>query len=175
MAFDLDVFQQEGWEEVLSGNNVALFGRAGCGKSTLLRLIIEHGRRVHGTDHFGIIAWTTHAASLIGGQMLHKFLRLGIAELPKTFVLCKVRGSPFVRQTIMDTKLIVIDEVPHTSARWFTIFEYVVRQLAVAHKQSLPWGGVQLVGTFPWFSIFVVTNLTNPAPRPPPLPPRRIL
>lgn len=33
-------------------------------------------------------------------------------------------------------------------ARWFTVFEYVVRQLSPAYKHALPWGGVQIIGTF---------------------------
>lgn len=146
MAFDLDLSQHSAWEGFLAGKNVGLFGRAGCGKSTVLKRAIDRARSVHGEAGVGVVSWTTAAAKLIDGQTMHKFLRIGIAELPKERILEAVKRNKFVRHKVAHTSILFIDKVPLIPTRWFTIFEYVVRQLAPAGKQGRPWGGCQVVG-----------------------------
>lgn len=149
MQFELDHSQQRAWEAFLSRKNVGLFGRAGCAKSIALRRCIAHAHCAHGASHVGIITWTTSAAaSILGGQTLHRFLRIGLAELPKEPVLEKVRANVFVMEKIKHIKVVFIDELPQLAASWFGVFEYVVRLLAVAHKRSFPWGGCHVVGMF---------------------------
>jgi len=109
MPFDLDASQQSAWEGFLAGKNVGLFGRAGCGKSAVLTRAIAHVRRVHVIDRVGVMAWTTAAAKMIAGQTLHKFLQVGIAELPKEHVLEKVKGNVFVRAKVSKTAVIIIE------------------------------------------------------------------
>lgn len=145
MAFDLDLSQHSAWEGFLAGKNVGLFGRAGCGKSTVLKRAIDRARSVHGEAGVGVVSWTTAAAKLIDGQTMHKFLRIGIAELPKERILEAVKRNKFVRHKVAHTSILFIDEVPLIPTRWFTIFEYVVRQLAPAGKQGRPWGGCQVI------------------------------
>lgn len=145
--FDLDPSQQQAWELFVSGKNVGLFGRAGSGKSTVLGRAIARARRVHGVANVGVMAWTTTAAKIIDGCTFHKFLSIKVEERPKEVILQNVLGKKFVRDKVRKTKVIFIDEVPQFAARWFTVFEYVVRQLAPPYKQALPWGGVQVVGT----------------------------
>lgn len=159
MAYDLDCSQQDAWEAYLSGKNVALFGRAGSGKSVVLRRCIAHAQRMHGVNKVGIVAWTTHAASLIGGITMHKFLRIGIAELPKEAVLEKVRGNMYTKEMLKNVKVIVIDELPQMASRWLVVFEYVVRQMAMSHKQSMPWGGCQVVGALSLCAVSHVSSL----------------
>lgn len=146
MVLELDESQQRAWDLFVDGKNVGLFGRAGCGKSAVLTEAISYAKRRVGADRVAVVAWTTHAASLIGGSTFHKFLSIGIAELPKEVVLSKVRGNIFTRSKVNRLKLIVVDEVPQFASRWFAVFEYVVRQLAPRSKHAQPWGGVQLVG-----------------------------
>ncbi|OSX79642.1 hypothetical protein BU14_0074s0072, partial [Porphyra umbilicalis] len=129
MAFDLDASQQSAWEGFLAGKNVGLFGRAGCGKSAVLTRAIAHARRVHGVDQ------------MIDGQTLHKFLQVGIAELPKERVLEKVKANLFVRAEVTKTTVIFIDELPLIAARWISVLEYVVRQLAPGVRHGRPWVG----------------------------------
>lgn len=148
MSFDLDESQQEAWELYLGKKNVCLFGRAGCGKSTLLLRAIAHAQRTHGTNRVVVLAWTNFAANLAGGQTLHKFLRVGIADVPKEIILEKVRCNAFARESVKAAKVIFIDELPQFPARWFAVLEYVVRQLALDSHQGRPWGGIHVVGTF---------------------------
>lgn len=78
--------------------------------------------------------------------MLHKFERVGIAELPKEAILDKVTGDSFIKQKVHHTKFVVIDELPQVLSLWVSILEFVVRQLAVPHRQCLPWGGFHMLG-----------------------------
>lgn len=148
MAFDLDRSQQSAWESYLAGKNVGLFGRAGCGKSAVLKRAIAHARRVHGAERVDVMAWTTAAAKMIDGRTLHKFLRVGIAELPKDRVLDSVKNNRFVHRSVANTAVIFIDELPLIPTRWLTILEYVVRQLGPDSKHGRPWGRCQVVGKF---------------------------
>lgn len=79
---------------------------------------------------------------------LPQVLSIGIAQVPKEVILQKVRGNLLVRDKVCRVKTIFIDEIPQFAARWFVIFEYVVRHLAPPSKHGLPWGGVQVVGTW---------------------------
>lgn len=154
MSFDLDEYQQSAWELFLSGKNVALFGRAGCGKSAVLSRAIDYAQRVHGATGVGVMAWTSQAASLINGMTFHKFLAIGIAELPKEVILEKVRSNHFVSSKVRATRVIFIDEVALFPARWFAVLEFVVRQLAPPFAQAKPWGDVQVVGkSAPFLSV----------------------
>jgi len=145
--FDLDESQQLAWELYLTKKNVAVFGRAGCGKSTVMLRAIAHARRMHGGEHVGDLAWTNRAASLIGGQTICKFLRVGGAALSKEDVLATVKGNAAAKAHIARVRVIFIDELSLVVARWFGVLEYVVRQLAVPCMQALPWGGCQVVST----------------------------
>lgn len=146
MSFDLDEYQQSAWELFLSSKNVALFGRAGCGKSAVLSRAVDYAQRVHGATGVGLMAWTSQAASLINGMTFHKFLAIGIAELPNEVILEKVRSNHIVSSKVRATRVILIDEVALFPARWFAVLEFVVRQLAPPFAHAKPWGGVQVVG-----------------------------
>lgn len=146
MAFDFDESQQEAWELYLGRKSVGLFGRAGCGKSAVLLRAIAHAQRTHGMNRVVVLAWTNFAANLVGGQTLHKFLRVGIADIPKEAVLQKVNSNTCARESVKAAKVIFIDELPMFPERWFKVLEYVVRQLAVDSRQGRPWGGIQVIG-----------------------------
>lgn len=143
--FDLDDTQQRAWELYLSKKNVGIFGRAGCGKSTVMLRAINHARRVHGDKNVGVMAWTNSAASRIGGQTVHKFLGVGLAQLPKERVFDIVSGNAATRYRIKSARVIFIDELPMMAARWFRVLEHVMRKHATRCKQALPWGGCQVI------------------------------
>lgn len=153
--FDLDDTQQRAWELYLSKKNVGIFGRAGCGKSTVMLRAINHARRVHGDKNVGVMAWTNSAASRIGGQTVHKFLGVGLAQLPKERVFDIVNGNAATRYRIKSARVIFIDELPMMAARWFRVLEHVMRKHAMRCKQALPWGGCQVIGAFLISSIHV--------------------
>lgn len=145
MSFELDAYQLHTWDLFISGKNIGLFGRACCGKSAVLTRAIAHARLEFGRDRVGVMAWRTHAASLIGGTTFHKFLSIRIAELPKEVILENLPGNAFARAKPTKVKVIFLDEVPKVSTRWLAVFENVMRQIASPERKALPWGGIQVV------------------------------
>ena len=101
--------------KILENSNLFITGGAGSGKTTLTRAIIEHVH-THG-QKVASLASTGMAATLIGGQTLHSFFDLGIAnsqdELERNG---KLECSKKVHKLIHSMNLIVIDEISMVSA-----------------------------------------------------------
>lgn len=100
---------------ILETSNLFITGGAGSGKTTLTRAIIEHAQ-THG-KRVASLASTGMAATLIGGQTLHSFFDLGIAnsqeELERNG---KLECSKKIHKLIHSMDFIVIDEVSMVSA-----------------------------------------------------------
>lgn len=101
--------------KILENSNLFITGGAGSGKTTLTRALIEHAN-THG-KRVASLASTGMAATLIGGQTLHSFFDLGIAnsqeELERNG---KLECSKKVHKLIHSMNLIVIDEISMVSA-----------------------------------------------------------
>jgi ATP-dependent exoDNAse (exonuclease V) alpha subunit len=101
--------------KILETSNLFITGGAGSGKTTLTRALIEHAN-THG-KRVASLASTGMAATLIGGQTLHSFFDLGIAnsqeELERNG---KLECSKKIHKLIHSMSLIVIDEISMVSA-----------------------------------------------------------
>ena len=124
--------------------NVFLTGGAGTGKTTLTRKIIEHyeneGKKV------AKLASTGMAATLIGGQTLHSFLDLGIADsIEELEQKGKLETKKKVKKLVSSMDLIIIDEISMVSAPLFEMIrlrllqsDFKGRLLAVGDFLQLP-------------------------------------
>jgi len=127
-----------------SKQNVFLTGGAGTGKTTLTRKIIEHysaeGRKI------AKLASTGMAATLIGGQTLHSFLDLGIADsIEELERQGRLEIKNKVKKLIASMDLIIIDEISMVSAPLFEMIRLRLLQsdfkgalLAVGDFLQLP-------------------------------------
>ena len=98
--------------------NLFLTGGAGTGKTTLTRKVIEHyedeGKKV------AKLASTGMAATLIGGQTLHSFLDLGIADSIEDLELKgKLEIKKKIKKLVASMDIIIIDEISMVSAPLF--------------------------------------------------------
>jgi len=117
-----------------------LTGGAGTGKTTLTRDVIEHfeseGKKV------AKLASTGMAATLIGGQTLHSFLDLGIADsIEELEQKGKLELKKKIKKLITSMDLIIIDEISMVSA---SLFEMIRLRLL----QSGFKGSLMVVGDF---------------------------
>ncbi len=100
---------------ILETSNLFITGGAGSGKTTLTRSIIEEAQKKG--QKVACLASTGMAATLIGGQTLHSFFDLGIANSQEELELRgKLECSKKVRTLIGSMSLIVIDEISMVSA-----------------------------------------------------------
>jgi len=114
--------------------NVFLTGGAGTGKTTLTREVIEYftseGKKV------AKLASTGMAATLIGGQTLHSFLDLGIADSIEELELKgKLEVKKKVKKLVASMDLIIIDEISMVSAALFEMIR--LRLLQSGFKGTL--------------------------------------
>ncbi len=114
--------------------NVFLTGGAGTGKTTLTRKIIEHysseGKKV------AKLASTGMAATLIGGQTLHSFLDLGIADsIEELEQKGKLEIKKKIKKLIASMELIIIDEISMVSGPLFEMIR--LRLLQSDYKGAL--------------------------------------
>jgi len=133
-------YERETLSHLQNGSNVFLTGGAGVGKTTLTREIIAAFEA--DAKKVAKLASTGMAATLIGGQTLHSFFDLGIAnDVDALEQNGKYEPKKKVKKLIHSMDLIVIDEISMVSDK---LFEMIVLRLEQADFQ----GVLLVVGDF---------------------------
>ncbi|MEO1937893.1 MAG: AAA family ATPase [Sulfurimonas sp.] len=133
-------YKEKTLSHLQNGRNVFLTGGAGVGKTTLTRELIaayeSEAKKV------AKLASTGMAATLIGGQTLHSFFDLGIADdIDALERNGKFEPKKKVKKLIHSMDLIVIDEISMVSDK---LFEMILLRL----QQSEFKGALLVVGDF---------------------------
>ncbi len=120
------------------GQHVLLTGPAGSGKTHALRTFINESKRAGKT--VSVTATTGLAASHLGGNTIHSWSGIGIAdELPDDFAkfLSKTR-----QETIKKTDVLIIDEISMLHDYRLDMVDRVARTV---RESDEPFGGIQVV------------------------------
>ncbi|OSX76518.1 hypothetical protein BU14_0188s0036 [Porphyra umbilicalis] len=141
----LDPSQSRACALVLSGCNVALFGRAGSGKSEVMRRMISEAQARWGAEHVAVGSLSGSAALVIGGQTLHSLFGMDTRPLSREAWLREALRSPHVVWRLNSLRVLFIDEVCTISSSLFMKLAYVMRRVAPPHLQHLPFAGCQIV------------------------------
>lgn len=125
-----------------NGENIFITGGGGVGKSYLLNQLKSYYK-----DDLQITSTTGISAINIGGQTLHSWVGIGIADKPITDVVKKIKRKPTLFKQIITCKKLAIDEVSMLDN---ITMEYVDNVLKILRENNKPFGGIQviLVGDF---------------------------
>lgn len=141
------------------GRNVFLTGSAGAGKTYTLNKFIEWGWA--SGKHLAITASTGIAATHIGGQTIHAFSGIGIAEEIDKGFFTKWGFKEFKAPSIREVDVLIIDEISMLGRKQFEMVDTVFRKV---RRKSEPFGGVQLIVCGDFFQLPPISrDAKNPA------------
>ena len=128
-----------------TGANVFLTGESGRGKTHTVNSYVKYLRSC-GVEP-AITASTGIAATHIGGQTIHAWSGIGIKSVITNPDLDFISQKERVVKRVLNTKVLIIDEISMLSADTLASVEWVCREL---RQSSESFGGVQviLVGDF---------------------------
>ncbi|CAG8656466.1 27639_t:CDS:2, partial [Gigaspora margarita] len=117
---------------------------AGIGKSFLLEYLIEKLKLKYNNKGVMVTATMGLAVLLIGRIMIHKFSQIGVINRTKEEIILKIKNSHFLLKHIINTKVLIIDEISMLSCDAFDLINEVLQEI---HGNIKPFGGVQLIIT----------------------------
>jgi len=135
-------------KEFFDGRNVLLSGAAGTGKSYVVQLIFSF-LQFHQIT-VGKTALTGVAAFNIGGQTLHSFAGLGLAQEDVKTLIQLVGQKKKALGRILACQVLIIDEVSMMKADLMNKLDAVFRYY---RYNNHPFGGVQLLLVGDWLQL----------------------
>lgn len=122
---------------IRQGRNLFITGGAGVGKSYLLHQIKkELGETMHVTSTTGISALN------VGGQTLHSWSYIGIANRSVESVVNGIMVSSMKKEILTECKIVAIDEISMLDD--FTL-DYINAVLKKVRNNQMPFGGIQVL------------------------------
>ncbi|KNA07259.1 hypothetical protein SOVF_173520 [Spinacia oleracea] len=134
--------QLQVFEAIERRQSVFVTGSAGTGKTMLVQELIKLLRKIYGKRNVSVTAPTGVVACALGGQTLHSFAGVGLAEADAETLLSRVLDNRTVIKRWKTIKALVIDEISMVEGELFDKLEYIARTIREIDE---PWGGIQLV------------------------------
>ena len=125
-----------------NGENIFITGGGGVGKSFLLNNLKKHYK-----DDLSLTSTTGISAINIGGQTLHSWAGIGIADKPVNDTVKKIKNRSSLFKQLNKCKKLAIDEISMLDN---LTMDYVNEVLKQVRGTDRPFGGIQiiLVGDF---------------------------
>ncbi len=131
-------------------NHILVSGEAGSGKSNLLGRFREHFPDISIVSKSGdplvISAPTGVSAINVDGETIHRVLGLGLADESPAELFRTISSNRFryakTWKFLMDTRILVIDEISMVTPALFQILDYMFRS---ARGNPFPFGGVHVI------------------------------
>lgn len=149
--------QQSAVDLVRNGANVFLTGAAGTGKSLTLSSMIDQAldldEVVYVTATTGVAAANLReAAGQVGVRTFHSWASIGLGKYAASAHAKFIRRNTEARERIVNTDLLIIDEVSMMDPAFLAKVNDVVQIVrgwdpATRHIADKPFGGIQLVFT----------------------------
>jgi ATP-dependent DNA helicase PIF1 len=122
------------------GDNIFVTGSAGTGKSFLLQYIKQN----YSGSGLVVTASTGIAAVNIGGQTIHSWSAIGLANKPAREIIANLFSPKLskIRRRIKLARILAIDEISMISAATFDLLNEVLKAVRQNEK---PFGGLQII------------------------------
>jgi len=144
--------QIEAFKILQAGHNVLLTGPAGSGKTYLLNRFISHLKKKK--IGVAITASTGIAATHIGGRTIHSWAGIGIKDKLGARELKSLTKKSYLKKQLERTEVLIIDEISMLHAHRLDMVDMVCRAFK---KNSLPFGGIQLIMSGDFFQLPPIT------------------
>lgn len=128
-----------------SKENVFLTGSAGTGKSHVVRRYLSESEK-----EIPVLAPTGAAAILVNGITFHRFFGLRTAELDDEKVIERAYDDTRVRNRILRTSEIIIDEISMINPRIFELANEITKRVKTNGKV---FGGIRIIVTGDFFQL----------------------
>ena len=132
--------QQGFFTEFFKGRNIFLTGPAGVGKSHCLKVLFEFMNKK--MIFVAKTALTGVAALNIGGQTIHSWAGMGLADEDTKSIVDKARNNKRARERVRGTGILFVDEVSMSSADLLNKLDAVMKD---ARHNDDPFGGAQVI------------------------------
>lgn len=137
-----------------TGANVFLTGEPGSGKTHTVNSFISW-LRDSGIEP-SVTAATGIAATHVGGQTLHSWSGIGIADSLSPAEIDRIASREHVSRRINKAKVLIIDEISMLSSGTFAMADAVCREV---RRSELPFGGLQVILVGDFFQLPPVAKL----------------
>lgn len=141
---NLSETQKIAFELFKDGKNLLILGAAGCGKSFLIKTMQEYIKVEKKEKQMYLTSTTGISAYNIGGITIHSFMGIGTGEMEISNLIKKVYRKKMYRQRIINTDILVIDEISMLSAELFEKLNKICQHI---RKNNAFFGGIQIILT----------------------------
>jgi GTPase SAR1 family protein len=153
-SIDLSKSQKRAFIKFKMGDSVLILGSAGVGKSALVKEFMKYN--INNDNKTMYITSTTGISSYnIGGITINSFMGIGTGEAPVEVLLKRLRYKQSIRNRIIATEILMIDEISMMSAAIFEKIDVIFQKLK---RSSKPFGGIQLILTGDFLQLETVFN-----------------
>lgn len=135
----LNVLQQNAYDNILNKKNVFITGSGGVGKSYLIKAVFQ---KLSKTKKIAMTSMTGVSANLIGGQTIHSYLGIGLGKQSFDLLYKKISASKFLLRKWVSIEILILDEISMLTLELFEKLEKLARHL---RNSQLPFGGMQLI------------------------------
>lgn len=160
--FDLSILsleQRYAFHEFTKGKNLFITGPGGTGKTKLIQYLVKHCERIDRPHQ--VCALTGCAAVLLKckARTLHAWSGIKLARGSPEKVVANVLNNPGSMKSWKSIQTLIVDEISMLSCRLFEILEKVAR---FTRKNTLPFGGIQVVFLGDFFQLPPVGSSDDP-------------